>query len=88
MKLSATMRSALAVIGNSGGVALAQGGGWWTNADGNVLRHNPGGDIGTRTIYALQDRGLLDVPGNQTERREHKKDRVVTEAGWDIIDQV
>ena len=65
MKLSPTMQDALIAIERSGGSAIAEGGGWWKGLDDKRLEVFPRGDslkstVGTNTIYALEDRGLLE----------------------------
>lgn len=66
MKLSRTMMLSLSAIRCHGGSALAEGGGWWMGSDGERLRIEPLPndwrnivEVGTSTIYALEDRGLL-----------------------------
>lgn len=70
-KLSYDMESALITIHATGGYAIPEGGGWWKDKQGNRLSHAPKGGstaeflqrpetVGTLTIYALEDRGLLE----------------------------
>ena len=65
LKLTATMQKALKVIAEGEGqVAVPKGGGYWTSADGELLEFavddwRKTDAVGTSTIYALEERGLL-----------------------------
>ena len=63
-KLTKVMLRSLQAIQASGGAAIAEGGGWWKGLDGKRLSYEPPTPsvqttVGTQTIYALADRGIL-----------------------------
>jgi hypothetical protein len=65
-KLSATMADAIDRIRDKGGVIEAWRGGWWTYPGCPVARKSidgydvPEWSIGTQTVRALRERGLLE----------------------------
>lgn len=82
-ELSIVQRRALEAIARQGGSAIAEGGGWWKGDDGNRLLIEPPDrsiktSVGTTTIYALEDRGLLKRDGRFVV---HLDTRRITEAG-------
>jgi hypothetical protein len=84
-KLSEQMRRAIEAIRAQGGFAIPEGGGWWQGGDGKRLRHQNvtlGGDytepVVTRTIYALERRGLLQ---RRRFRKEAWKDTYAAVSG-------
>ena len=89
MKLSDTMKKSLQAVAEHGGVAVAEGGGWWQGADGvrlTILTDDWRGTdtVKTLTIYALEDRGLLQrsMLGNARHRDTWR----LTQKGRDIVD--
>ena len=85
VKLSSFQLKALRAIKAHGGEIVTEGGGYWKGADGCRLEIEPepnssSGIVGTRTIYALEDRGLLE----RTDARKlpsHRAPRRLTEDG-------
>lgn len=90
-KLSDTMRAALRAIAKQGGVAFAEGGGWWRGLDDERLRLIPEPDslvktVNSNTIYALQARGMLErTEGYQPH---HLAPRRLTPRGQEIVDEI
>ena len=88
VELSEAMKRSLICIEQTGGMAIAEGGGWWCGANGKRLAHTPidgaaSGNVGTTTIYALQDRGLLERVGS--DNRYWRDSRCITPAGTAIL---
>lgn len=88
MKLSEAQRKALAAINEDGGVAIAEGGGWWRGATrrlGFPVSDWRGTDsVGTSTIYALEKRGLLERTNSDLM---HRATRRITEAGRRALEE-
>lgn len=84
-KLSSFQRKTLEAIARHGGGVHAAGGGYWNCHDGARLDVEPepdscSGIVGTQTIYALENRGLLER-ANVIPVPDHKAPRRITEAG-------
>lgn len=85
------MRCALVAINESGGEAIALGGGSWRGADGALLTYDPPDpnslqrNVSTSTIYALQDRGLLERYDTEKPQRYWLAPRRVTPRAGEIL---
>lgn len=87
-KLTGFMLKALRAIADSGGVAIPEGGGYWIGKTGSRLEVEPeptscSGIVGTQTIRALEDRGMLErLWEDQRYWRDHRR---LTQAGRSAI---
>ncbi len=89
-KLSPTMLDALVRIRVKGGKAIAEGGGTWMSADGQRLKVEPRNGsivdrVVTRTIYALEDRGML--ARTNEDDRFWRDTRQITQEGRETADR-